>query len=223
VTRATLASPPRVIVGCYSTPPKAALWTPDALLTFGGFTDTNDIGGLVGADIGPVLPILDAHKGSRDPDAQRASRFVDVVRARQWTTPSMHVLAIAPFAGIGAYALAEEGKGDVWLLDFEAGSRELVAKIGDCPGVLGELREDRLASRKRLVLACMTPAPPGMVAHTLVWAEVVDLAARVRWRTTLLPEIVFEDGVVVLSSRRALAAESKSAPGDLWSVDLAGP
>lgn len=58
------------------------------------------------------------------------------------------------------------------------------------------------------------------VAHLLLWAEVVEPARRVRYRTALMPEALFDDGLVVSSTRRALAAESKTAQGALFSVDL---
>ena len=225
--RGSRIEPPRSVVTCHGTT-DALLWAPGKLLAFKGPADPNDLGGLIGADAGPVLPIPDGVRPTRPDEPMRTStNWLDLVGLRMATTPSMRPLDIAAFAGVGSVALAEERVGktsNVWLLDFAAGTRDLVAEVTDCPGQLAQLREERLTGpRRALVLACMTPEIKDTVAHLLLWAEVVDSAKRIRYRTALMPEVVFDDGLVVLSTRRALAAESKTAQGALFSVDLSVP
>jgi hypothetical protein len=223
MSRAQRTSPPRSVVTCHMGR-EAILWAPGKIFTFAAPQDPNDIGGLIGADAGPVLPIVEAGPRTDDISSRMAGRWLDLPGTRLYTTPRLRPLAIAAFAGVESLTLAEDKQdkaSSVYLLDFEKGTRELVAKVTDCPGPLGELREDRAHGRRRyLILACMTTPPYGSVAQDLVWAEIVDTEGRVRLRTTLMPEIFFPDGVVVLSSRRRLSAESKTAPGELFSADL---
>jgi hypothetical protein len=218
--RARRASAPRVLVTCHHSP-TAFLWAPGKIYTFPGPNDANSIGGLAGADSGEVLPVGEGTLGGTGPDQELVRRWVDLAGLHVYSTPKLRPLAIAPFAGLSLRALAEEKKGrasDVWLLDFAKGTRRLIANVTDCNGVLGEQRH--LGPNDRyLVLTCLTPMPPHSVSQTLIWSEIVDLDKKVRLRTNLLSEIVFADGLVVLSSRRALAAESKAAPGEIWSVD----
>lgn len=225
--RGSRIEPPRSVVSCHGTT-DALLWAPGKLLGFTGPADPNDLGGLIGADAGPVLPIPDGARVSGSGDALRTStKWLDLVGLRMATTPSMRPLDIASFAGVGSVALAEERVGktsNVWLLDFAAGALDLVAEITDCPGQLAQLRESRLTGPQRsLVLACMTPEMEHTVSRLLLWAEVVDPSKRIRYRTPLMPEALFDDGLVVLSTRRALAAESTTAQGTLFSVDLLAP
>ncbi|MEJ7734893.1 MAG: hypothetical protein WKG00_37610 [Polyangiaceae bacterium] len=217
--RSTRDQPPRALFTCFDTR-TAGVWTPEAMATFPAPTDPNVAGGLVAAESGPIIPVFDSSGAGPRP----ASRFVDLRTPRHWTTNPLTPLFIAPFAGIGRYALAEapaaSGR-EVVLVDFDAGTRETIARIGDCPGGLGELGRDAGAGDRWLVLACMTPEPPHTAARSVVWTEIVDLERRTRWRTPLLPEAFFPDGLLVLSARRALAAETKAAQSALYSTDLA--
>jgi hypothetical protein len=228
--RGARARPPRAVVACERRRGAASastLWAPGHLYDFSGPDDANDIGGVIGADVGPVLPLPDRARSTFDDRRIIVSRWLDLEAPRILTAPPMRPLAIAAFAGVHSFALAEElteRSPAVWLLDFEHGTRELVGKVADCPGQLAELHENWAAKRQRfLVLACLTPELKHSVGQALIWAEIVDTERRVRLRTPLLPEVFFPDGLVVLSTRRALAAESKAAPGELFSVDLAAP
>jgi hypothetical protein len=224
-TRGSRIMPPRAVSTCHGSR-VATLWAPGRILDFQGPADPNDLGGVIGADVGPVLPIQDE---PRAPDAERppVTRWLDLEGLRVLVGPKLRPLGIASFAGVDTLSLAEEQVGRtsrVWVVDFSKGTRELAASITDCPGELGELRENHAAPRRPvLVLACMSPAPKHTVAHALLWTELVDTEKRRRFRTPLLPEILYPDGLVVLSTRRALAAESRAAPGELFSVDLAAP
>ena len=141
-------------------------------------------------------------------------------------SPTLRPLDVAPSSGIDVVTLMEEKNGkasDVWLFAFDSERRERIAHIIDCSGMLQALShraEGESSQRRFLVLACVTPSPPGYVSHNLIWSEIVDVEARVRWRTTRMVEAFFRDGVAVLSTRRSLTAESKTAPGDLYSVDI---
>jgi hypothetical protein len=66
----------------------------------------------------------------------------------------------------------------------------------------------------------MTPMRNGSIVQSLIWSEIVDVDRRIRFRTRLRPEIVFDDGVVVLSSRWVSAAESPTPRGSITSTDL---
>lgn len=229
--RGSRATPPRVVVTCHSPGREAFLWgpgpagSPSQLLQFQGPLDPNDVGGLVGADVGYALPMPDATRAPGGEQARPTSRWLDLVGMRVLTSPAMLPLTVAAFAGmepIGLASSTENKVTSVWTVDFDAAARELVTTVNDCQGKLGELREDRAHGRHRwLVLACMTPPPKDGVAQNLIWAEILDTEKKTRWRTPLMPELFFADGVVVLSTRRAMAAESKTAPGELTSVDLA--
>lgn len=231
VRRGSRATPPRVVVTCHGPGREAFLWgpgpagAPSQLLQFQGPLDPNDVGGLVGADVGFGLPMPDAVRAQGGEQARPTSRWLDLVGMRVLTSPPMLPLTIAAFAGmepIGLASSTENKVTSVWTVDFDAAARELVTTVNDCQGKLGELREDRAHGRKRwLILACMTPPPKDGVAQNLIWSEILDTETKTRWRTALMPELFFPDGVVVLSTRRAMAAESKTAPGELTSVDLA--
>lgn len=218
--RSTRDAPPRVLFTCHRSK-LAGVWTPEAVHTFPSPRDPNDIGGLLGADSGVVVPVFE----DRRTEPEKAAGWVDLRAPRLWSSPDLVPLAIAAFAGVRERTLAEvpgtAAARDVILLDFDKGTRELVARVTDCPGGLGELADDDGRGLRWLVLACMTPPKKHTVARTLVWTEIIDTERRARWRTPLLPEVVFKDGVVVLSSRRALAAETAAAPSDLFSIDLA--
>ncbi|MBX3190895.1 MAG: hypothetical protein KF819_28125 [Labilithrix sp.] len=221
-SRGQRTSPPRVVVTCHKNP-TAMLWAPGKLFTFPGPADSNDVGGLVGADSGPVLPIREGGTRNDDSASRTVARWIDMPRTRILTTPHLRPMAIASFAGVESLTLAEDKakSPSVYLLDFEKGTRELVVKINDCPGTIGELRQDRVRGRQRLlILACMTPETKHTIGQDLIWAEIIDTERRVRFRTPLMPEIFFPDGLVVLSTRRRMAAESKTAPGELFSVEL---
>lgn len=222
--RGARATPPRIVAACHKAR-EAFLWAPGRLFTFQGPPDPNDVGGLIGADVGYVLPMPDLARAPNGDQARPTSRWLDLVGMRLLTSTNMLPLTVAAFAGmepVGLGSTTENKVTSVWAIDFDAPARDLVSPINDCPGQLGELREDRAHGRKRyLVLACMTPPPAHTVAQNLIWAEILDTEKKVRWRTPLMPELFFPDGVVVLSTRRALSAESKTAPGELTSVDLA--
>lgn len=231
IRRGSRATPPRVFVTCHSTGREAFLWapgppgSPSQVMQFQGPPDPNDVGGLVGADSGYGLPMPDAVRAPGAEQARPTSRWLDLAGMRVLTSSPMLPLTVAAFAGmepIGLASSTENKVTSVYTIDFDAAARELVTTVNDCQGKLGELREDRAHGRHRwLILACMTPPPKDGVAQNLIWAEILDTEKKTRWRTPLMPELFFADGVVVLSTRRAMAAESKTAPGELTAVDLA--
>ena len=209
--RATRDAPPRVVIACHGSD-RAFLWLPNRLLGFEGPPDPNDLGGLVAADSGEVLPI-----SARSQGEERVERWLDLVAPRVALGPKLRPLAVAPFAGVGRQTLAERrhsGGLEVVLLDFAAGTHRRIAIIDDCPGVLLEL--ERLG--RYLVLACATPSAPSTVAHSLFWTELLDTEKRLRFRTPLLPEVAFADGTVVLSARRDLVAEVGKLPNGVFAV-----
>lgn len=224
VRRGSRATPPRIVVTCHGPSREAFVWAPDKVFAFQGPPDANDIGGLVGADIGYVLPVPEVVRPPNTDYERPTTKWIDLAGTRLLTSSPMVPLAVASFAGIEPVALGSSTENkvtSVWAIDFDAPARDLVGAIADCPGRLGELREDRAHGRRRyLILACMTPPPAHTVAQNLIWAEILDTEKKVRWRTSLMPELFFPDGVVVLSTRRAMSAESKTAPGELTSVDL---
>lgn len=208
-TPLTLANPPRMLVQCGN---QNALVAPDAVLGFDGLPNVR-ITGLLGADPGPIAPLLESGKDTTD-------TWIDLAGKKVWRTPSLKPLAIAAFAGVGMRALAQNPvTKEVFVLDFVEKRMELLAKIDDCPGEFIELRDGAMSrSPKVLILSCVTPSPPHMVTHGHIWSEIVNVATRTRHRTRLLPEIYFEDGVVVLSTRKRMSAESRSAPGEISSA-----
>jgi hypothetical protein len=211
----TIADPPRAFVQCRD---GSALFAPDAVFDFEGLPQKS-LAGLAGADVQPVVPLLDTN-GTRE----STDEWLDLVRERLWQTPLLRPLAIAAFAGVRTRALAEADKHEIWALDFEHGTRQLIAKIDDCSGVFGELDERGQSDSDRFsILACLTRPPPGYQTQNLIWAEIIDFAARARYRTSKLPELVFPDGWVVLSTRRKLAAESKNAPGEIFTSEIPNP
>jgi hypothetical protein len=219
--RGTRDSPPRVVFTC-ANGPVGAVWSPGKLLTFPSPKDHNDVGGLIGADSGEVMPIPDV---SLDAEHTRVdtSHFINMAEGRLITTPKVVPLGIASFAGVGRKSMVEQHQDkltDVWLMDFDSATRELVEHVTDCPGEMGELVDEDGKPHRWLTLACLTHPPPHMVSQRLIWAEIIDTETHLRYRTTLMPEVIFDDGVVVLSARRSLSAETKATPGDIFAVDL---
>jgi hypothetical protein len=205
----TIANPPRAYVQCRTT---SALVAPDAVLRLDGLPEKR-VSGLLGADVGPVVPLLSSSDDGTE-------LWLDMEQKRVWQTPTLYPLAVAAFAGVGRKALAQNRETkEILVLDFDRKQMELLAKIDDCPGEFVELRDGRSSrSPKLLILSCVTPSPPNMVSHGHIWSEIVDLRSRTRHRTKLLPEVYFDDGVVVLSTRKRMSAESRSAPGEISSV-----
>jgi hypothetical protein len=166
--RANLDQPPRVLLTC-DRGGAALLWAPGKLYTFRGPDDPNAAGGVVGAASRRVIPIYEgADADDRKP--KRVARWVDLASAKLWSAPALEPLALAAFAGVESKALAASRRGrtsDVWLLDFEAGTRALVARIDDCSGELTEIGWGAHAGPRYLVLACMTPEPPSAVVRAL--------------------------------------------------------
>jgi hypothetical protein len=208
-TPLTLANPPRAFVMCRDA---SALVGPDAVLGLDGLPQVR-ISGLLGADPGPIVPLL---ASSDDP----TDLWLDLAGKHVWRTPSLKPIAVAAFAGVGMRALAQvPGTKEVLLLDFVDRRMQLVAKLDDCPGELIELRDGAMArSPTLLILSCVTPSPPNRVTHGHIWSEIVNVKTRTRHRTRLLPEVYFEDGVVVLSTRKRMSAESRAAPGEISSA-----
>lgn len=208
-TPLTLADPPRALVQCRDA---NALVAPDAVLGFDGLPDIR-ITGLLGADPGPIVPLLESGKDTTDV-------WLDLAGKRVWRTPLLKPIAVAAFAGVGTRALAQNPTTkEVLVLDFDQKRMELLGKIDDCPGEFIELRDGRMSRSPRLlILSCVTPSPPNMVTHGHIWSEIVNLSTRTRHRTRLLPELYFDDGVVVLSTRKRMSAESRAAPGEISSA-----
>ncbi|MFO0564169.1 MAG: hypothetical protein U0263_00830 [Polyangiaceae bacterium] len=209
----TWADPPRAYVQCMQ---GHALFAPDAVLSLDELSPPR-ISGLLGADAGPIVPLI-----STDDSDGPARIWLDLRGKRALSSEPLRPLAVAAFAGVPEIALAARPESkEVWVLDFARASMTLAAEIDDCPGELRELRELEKPKRPRyLILACLTRPPPHSVTQHHIWSEVVDLTRRVRYRSSRLPEIVFDDGLVVLSTRTRLSAESRDAPGELSSVRL---
>lgn len=220
--RATHASPPRVLVTCDGPrrqPGRGAVWSPGGFLAFDDVVEPNDIGGLVGADSGRVLPVFDDHLKA-DGKPERAKRWIDVRERRMWTSPPLRPVALAAFAGVGPRFVVEDKPGEIAIVDVEAGTRETVGET-KCPGELVELRDPGTVENTRfLIVACTAGQPKSVAATGLLWAEILDRETRTRLRTLLLPEVIFADGYALLSARRLMMAEARTVPSELFGVDL---
>lgn len=209
--RATLADPPRALVTC-DHDVHAYAWEPGRSYTLTAPADSNDVGGLDGADSGPILPL-----GAKE----TASRWLDLVQLREYQTLPLHPLAVDAFAHVEPHALAA-ANGDIYALDFAKATYEVIAHITDCRGPFEEFTEDQgHASGRWLVLSCMKKPEEGRMATRTLWSEIIDMQTRVRMRTTLRPEVIFDDGLAVLTQQRKIAVESKVPAGRLVVVDLA--
>jgi hypothetical protein len=211
----TLASPPRAFIQCKKV---SALVAPDGVHRVDGVPPVT---GLTGADAGPVVPLVSNEDGAK----KTAEQWLDLTEKKIWQTEPLRPIGVAAFAGVGEIALAQgDGTKDVFVLNFRKGSRELLGEIDDCPGQLSELGEHQDHEEPRtpryLVLGCLTPPAPNSVTQYVIWSEVLDIASRIRYRSARLPEVLFDDGWVVLSDRRRLSAESRATMGPLHTVRI---
>jgi hypothetical protein len=229
-----LARVPRAFVVCkgFDATPGAglrtlatAVVTPEAVLRLDERTINNFTYGFGGEAPYPVI----AYAGDKLPGKDgellppKVETWIDLVGAKGLTTPPMIPLGGAPFGGVHRVALAApaDEPNEVWVLDFEAGTRERVGTVDDCPGVLGDLTGDDDGAPP--VLACTTRPPPHTVSTTLLWAEILDRKERARIRTDLHPDVFFDDGTVILSTSRTRAAETKLSPGRLYAAEWRSP
>lgn len=221
--RATQSSPPRVLVTCDGPrrqPGKGAVWSPEGFVAFDNVVEPNDIGGLVGADSRRVLPVFDDHLKADDKKPERTTRWIDMHERKAWTSPPLHPVALAPFAGLGARFVVEDKPGEVAIVDVDAGTREIVGET-KCPGEIIELRDPGTVENTRfLVIGCSTGQPKHVAGTLLLWAEILDRDTKTRLRTVLMPEVVFADGYALLSSRRLMLAETRNMPSELFGIDL---
>jgi hypothetical protein len=199
-----------------------ALVTPDAVLRLeDDRVPANFLGGLSGVDPLPVIPYADQGPGYSFAATWAVETWIDLVRGKAWTTPPLHPLGLAAFAGVRDRSLAVDAEkpGEVWVLDFATGTRDFFGAVRDCPGELGEIGQ----GDDPLVLACTTHPLEGTVDTKLIWAEIVDRPGERRYRTTLYPELFFRDGVVVLSTTRTREAERHLTAGQIFAADLTSP
>jgi hypothetical protein len=198
-----------------------ALVTPEGVLRLDERTIENFAYGFGGESPYPVIAYVGERVSGKDGELlpPKVETWIDLVGAKGWTTPPMFPLGGAPFAGVRRVALAApvDEPTEVWLLDFEAGTRKRIGTVDDCPGVLDDLTGDD--DRGPPVLACTTRAPPHSVSTTLLWAEVIDRKGMARVRTDLRPEVFFDDRTVILSTSGTRAAETKLPSGRIYAAE----
>ena len=195
------------------------VWTPTAVFEFTAPTSARNQTGWGGSDsdAGWVVPLFD---GTRE---AAATRYVDMRIPRLLTMPAVRPLDVASGVGLAPSALVEEKTATgstMWLVDFDAATRRVVARIDDCPGVLSETSADKPLRSRWLVLSCGMPGPAGTLTVRPMWSEIIDTQTSARYRTPLFVEAMYADGRAVLSRRGAVAAESRADASDLFAVSF---
>jgi hypothetical protein len=198
-----------------------ALVTPEAVLRLDERAIDNFSYGFGGESPYPVIAYVGDKGSGKDGELlpPKVETWIDLVGAKGWTTPPMFPLGGAPFGGVRRVALAApvDEPTEVWLLDFEAGTRKRIGTVDDCPGVLDDITGDDDAGPP--VLACTTRPPPHTVSTTLLWAEIIDRKGTARVRTDLRPEVFFDDGTVTLSTSGTRTAETKLPPRRIYAAE----
>jgi len=217
-----LASPPRAVLRCQDKDSRgqihSLLWSPSESLrwTHEGRSVLTNHQGLNH----PVLP-----EGGENPEypaeglppalLDTYTRWVDLERMRLFTSEPLDVVHLS-IRGIPEQGflrrLPEE---TLYWGDFSTGELRPVEGLPWCPGQLVE--RDREGSR--VLLHCTSQADPKLYRFTIEWGAVVDVEQGIAWQFSSTPERIQGD-VVVLSERKAAAAESRSAHGKLTQVTL---
>ncbi len=212
---AALVAPPRFLAACSDKKwnRNYLLWTPDGSFTFRE-PETNNLFHMINAGK-PVIPLLHLWL---DSDVTPNPRWIDLERATMTRTEPLFPVDFA-LAGLDRQFLAVRpgtGAKQLVLVDLDAATTTTIARIDDCDGTLySGLRRGR-----RLAMICQKRTSKTKFVFAMRWAEVIDLDARRRWRTSLMPRRILPDGRILASDNRRIAGETIGTGSGIYWLEL---
>jgi len=216
VTRnASMSSPPRVLAACFN---KAGgrdyvLWSPEKSWRFTEQGVGNSTRVIWGA-IKPVFAMSHFWGDREDPNR----RWLDAERGLITITEPLVPIGFA-LNGLERQFLATRPQTDpveVVLVDLDANSVTTIARVGDCDGRLTvDNREGR-----RFALVCSKRTNPKYYRFDVRWTEVLDLDAKIRWRTRYFVDWFLSGGRIVASDKKRIAGETFAGGKRIFWLEL---
>ncbi len=156
---------------------------------------------------------------SLEPLGTPSETLLDAETGAFYRTPPLERLGWAePTQPIFFATMVDGDSTQLLRIDTRKGTRQVIARYGDCPRAHHLFTQARSGSR--LAVGCFETPDPDNWLHTLRWSEVIDLDAGWRTRTKLMVETVLPDGRVLVSSRRTSEGGMPRDGDEVWWLDI---
>jgi hypothetical protein len=199
-------NPARALVVCVedSGPARFTLWSKDKIFTF---EDAASAWHSPTTERGPrtVVALDQLAKYNAT-----VSRWLDVEHGILWESTPLRALALSEHRDDHRRLVQPpDHPNELWLLDLDRGTLERIASDIDCDAPLYEYAR----TGDRAAISCLPRALEGTLykdetrLHSWSWTEVIDLAARVRWRTSEVFEPKVSTTGMVVGTHRGRPAQ----------------
>lgn len=146
------------------------------------------------------------------------SEWFDFRRGVYWSSPPLRPLGAGSRRSRTPLLAADErddGRLQLFALDFDEGERRDIATYEDCPGTLRE--HDR--SEQFALVHCVRPLDEENSRFERVWSDLLDLHSGARYRIDGFPHAVYPGGAVVVSNRSDSPLDAYESADELWVVE----